>query len=132
QHLVERLLTLVVGHDGPTSALADGVDLVDEDDGGRRLAGSREQIAHPRRTYADEELDEAGPGQGEEGDVGLAGDGPGQQGRARARRPDHEDTAGPHGAGRRVALGVLEEVDDLADLTLCPVVARHVAEARRR
>ena len=42
QQLVEGLLALVVGHDraraGP--ALADGVDLVDEDDGGARLRAS--------------------------------------------------------------------------------------------
>ena len=62
QQLVQRLLALVVGHRraraGP--ALADGVDLVDEDDRGRPLARLGEQVAHPRGADADEQLDEAG------------------------------------------------------------------------
>ena len=68
QQLVERLLALVVGHHraGAGPALADGVDLVDEDDGGRALAGLIEQVTDPGRADADEQLHEAGPGDREE------------------------------------------------------------------
>ena len=48
EHLVERLLALVVPAAEPGAALAaDGVDLVDEDDGRRLLARRLEQVAHP-------------------------------------------------------------------------------------
>src|SRR5205085_7272346 len=49
-----------------------------------------------------------------------------------ARRPDHEDAPGADGAGGGVPLGMLEEVDDLGDLLLRPLVTGHVAEARLR
>ncbi len=48
EHLVERLLALVVTAAEPGAALAaDGVDLVDEDDGRRLLARRLEQVADP-------------------------------------------------------------------------------------
>ena len=89
EHLVERLLALVVRHERAAAALADRVDLVDEDDRGRRLAGRGEQVADPRGADADEHLDEARTGQREERDVGLTGDRAGQQRLAgsRAGRP---------------------------------------------
>jgi hypothetical protein len=47
QHLVERLLALVVAAAEAGAALAaDGVDLVDEDDRLAHLAGGLEQVAH--------------------------------------------------------------------------------------
>ncbi len=68
----------------------------------------------------------------EERHPGLPGHGPGQQGLAGARRPDHQDAPRGHGAGPRVPLGLLEEVDHLADLDLGPLVAGHVGEGRLR
>ena len=112
--------------------LADGVDLVDEDDRGGPLAGVREEVPHPGRPDADEHLDEARPGDGEEGHLGLARHGPGQEGLAGTGRPDHQDAPGPDRAGSGVALGVLQEVDHLADLLLGTLVAGDVGEARRR
>ena len=63
EQLVEGLLALVVAaaHAGAAVA-ADGVDLVDEDDGGRVLLGLLEQVAHAGGTDADEHLDEVGAG----------------------------------------------------------------------
>src|SRR6202167_4116747 len=63
QQLVEGLLPLVVGDDRarPGPALADGVDLVDEDDRRRALAGLGGQVADPGRADADEQLHETGP-----------------------------------------------------------------------
>ena len=131
QELVEGLLALVVGHDGPAPALADGVDLVDEDDRRSPLAGIGEEVADPGRPHPDEQLHEARTGEGEEGDLGLAGHGSGHERLARARGPDHEDPARAYRTGLGVALGVLQEVDDLDDLALGPVVAGHVGEPGR-
>ena len=86
EDLVERLLALVVALADARAALAPGgVELVDEDDRRRRLAGLAEQVAHARRADADERLDEVRARQGEEGRVGFAGDGLGEQRLAGAR-----------------------------------------------
>ena len=69
----------------PPRRLADGVDLVDEDDRRGPLAGIGEQVPDPRRPHPDEHLDEARAGQGQEGHLGLAGHGPGHEGLAGAR-----------------------------------------------
>ena len=99
---------------------------------GRPLPRLGEQVAHPRGSDADEHLDEARAGDREERHPGLAGNGPGQQRLAGARRADHQHASRSHRARLRVALGVIEEVDDLADLLLRALVAGHVAESGRR
>ena len=59
QKLVERLLALVVAAVLAAAALlADGVDLVDEDDAGRLFLGLLEEVAHLARAHADEHLHE--------------------------------------------------------------------------
>ena len=92
QHLVERLLALVVAAAEAGAALAaDRVDLVDEDDRPAHPAGLLEQVADAAGADADEHLHEVGAGDGQEADAGLAGDGAGEQRLAGAR------------AGRRAA-----------------------------
>ncbi len=59
QQRVQRLLALVVALADAGAALAPrGVELVDEDDRGRRLARLGEQVAYARGADADERLDE--------------------------------------------------------------------------
>ena len=59
EHLVERLLALVVAAAEAGAALAaDRVDLVDEDDGPAHLAGLLEQVADTAGADADEHLHE--------------------------------------------------------------------------
>ena len=130
QQLVEGLLAFVVAAEvRRAAAAADGVDLVDEDDGRGLLAGVGEQVAHPGRAHADEHLHETRPGQGQERHPGLAGHGPGHQRLAGAGRADHEHAAGSDRAGVAVLVGVLEEVDHLGHFLFGPCVAGHVAEA---
>src|SRR5439155_24917396 len=108
------LLALVVAaaHAGAAVA-ADGVDLVHEDDAGRVLLGLLEQVADAARADADEHLDEIRAGDREERHARLAGDGPGQEGLAGARRAEEEDALGDARAQRLELLGVLEELLDL-------------------
>src|ERR1041384_3017233 len=63
EQLVERLLALVVtaAHAG-AAVPADGVDLVDEDDGRRVGLGLLEQVADAAGADTDEHLDEVGTG----------------------------------------------------------------------
>ena len=59
EHLVEGLLALVVpAAEAGAPLAADGVDLVDEDDGRRLLAGRLEEVADPAGADADEHLHE--------------------------------------------------------------------------
>ena len=133
QQLVEGLLALVVAaaHAGAAVA-ADGVDLVDEHDGGRRLLGLLEQVADPAGADADEHLDEVGARDGEERHAGLAGHGPGEQGLAGARRAVEQHALGDAGADGLEAGGVLQELLDLLQLLDRLVAAGDVGEGDRR
>ena len=131
QHLVQRLLPLVVPAAHAGAALAsDRVDLVDEDDGPAHLARRLEQVADPAGPHAHEHLHEVGTGDREEWHPGLAGHGPGDERLACSRRSDQQHALGDAGADLGELLGVLQEVHDLADLHLHALVAGHVVERR--
>ena len=129
QQGVERLLALVVAADDVGAAgLAQGVQLVDEDDAGGLGLGLLEHVADPRRADADEHLDEIGAREAEEGHARLAGDGLGQQRLAGARRTDQQHAPGNPPAEDLVLLRGLEEIDDLAEFLDRFVDAGHVVE----
>ena len=129
EQLVEGLLSLVVAtaEAGP-AVTADGVDLVDEDDGWRGLLGLIEEIPHAAGTDADEHLHEVRAGDREERHTRLAGDGPGQQRLPRAGRPVQQHALGDLGAHRLEAGRVLEELLDLLELLDGFVASGHVGE----
>ena len=117
QQLVERLLALVVALPDARAALAaDGVELVDEDDRGRRGARLGEQVADAGRADADERLDELRAGDREERGVGLAGGRAREQRLARAGRPDEQRALRRAGAERAVAVGVAQQIAQLLEL----------------
>ena len=133
QQLVERLLALVVPAAEPGAAVpADRVDLVDEDDGGGRRLGLLEEVAHPRRTHADEHLDEVGTADREERHARLAGDGLGEQGLARAGRPVEEHALRDLRAHLLELRRRLEELLDLLELLDRFVEAGDVGERHLR
>ena len=130
QQLVEGLLALVVAAAHAGAALAaDGVDLVDEDDGGGCLLGLREEVAHAGCAHAHEHLDEVRARDAKEGDAGLARDSLGEQGLAGARGAHQQDAAGDLGAHGLVLGGVVEEVLNLLELVDDFVDAGDVGEA---
>ena len=117
EQLVQRLLALVVAAAHAGAALAaDGVDLVDEDDGGGVLLRLVEQVTHAGGAEADEHLDEVGAGHRIERHAGLACDRAGEQRLAGAGRAVQQHAARDARAQRLVLGGVLEEVLDLLDL----------------
>ena len=119
EELVQGLLALVVAAaEAGAAVAADGVDLVDEDDAGGVLLPLLEEVAHPAGADADEHLDEVRAGDGEERHVRLAGDGPGQQRLAGARRAHQQHPLGDAAAQLLELLGLLEELDDLRQLLL--------------
>ena len=128
QQLVEGLLPLVVAAEAGVAGLADGVDLVDEDDAGSHLGGLLEQVANPAGAHAHEHLHKSRAGDGEEGHVGLAGHSLGQQGLAGTGGAHQQGAPGELGADGSVLAGVVEEVDDLHQGLLGLVLAGHVGE----
>ena len=129
QQLVERLLALVVpAAETRSTVAADRVDLVDEDDARRVLLGLVEHVADARRADPDEHLDEIGTGDREERHLGLAGDGLGEQRLAGTRRAHHQHAAGDLAAELLELGGIAQEVDQLPDLFLGLLHARHVGE----
>ncbi len=119
EQLVECLLALVVAAAETGAALtADGVDLVDEHDGGGNLLGLLEQVADAARADADVQLNEVRAGDGQEFDARLAGDRLGEQRFARARRADEQHTLGDARAHLGISGGILEVFDDLLQLFL--------------
>ena len=108
---------------------ADGVDLVDEDDGRRRGLGLVEELADARRADADEELDELRAVHVEERHLGLAGHGARQERLAGARRPHEQDAARQLPAESLESLGRAQELDDLLQVALGARQAGHVVEA---
>ena len=129
EDLVEGLLALVVRAAEAGAALAaDRVDLVDEDDARRVALGLVEQVADAAGADADEHLDELRAGDREERHAGLAGDGPGHQRLAGARRAHQQHAARDARAERVELLGVLQELDDFLELGLGLVDAGDVGE----
>ena len=95
EQLVQGLLALVVAAAETGAAVpADGVDLVDEDDGGRVGLGLLEQVADAAGADTDEHLDEVRAGDREERHARLAGDRARQQGLAGAGRAVEQDALG--------------------------------------
>ena len=129
EQLVERLLALVVTATQAGATLAtDGIDLVDEDDGGAGGLGLLEEVAHAGGAHAHEHLHEVRARDGEEWHARLAGDGLGEQRLARARRAHEQHAARNLGTHLLEALGFGEEVADLLELLDGLVNAGHVGE----
>src|SRR6202012_206935 len=106
---VERLLALVIAAAEAGAAMTtDRIDFVDEDDAGRVLLRLLEHVAHAARADADEHLDKVGAGDGEEGNIGLAGDGAGKQRLAGAGRTDKKHAAGNPAAEALELAGVAQ------------------------
>ena len=129
QQLIQRLLALVVAATEAGAAVpADGVDLVDEDDAGGILLGLLEHVAHARGADADEHLHEVGARDGEERHVRLAGDGARDQRLAGAGGADQQRAARDAAAEPLELLRIAQELDDLLQVGLGLVHARHVLE----
>ena len=129
QQLVQGLLPLVVAAElAGVAGLADGVDLVDEDDARSHLGGLLEQVADTAGAHAHKHLHEVGAGDGEERHPGLTGHGLGQQGLAGTGGAHQQRALGQLGADGGVLAGIVEKVDDLLQRLLGLVLSGHVLE----
>ena len=129
QKLIERLLALVIAAaEAGAAVAADGIDLVDEDDARRVLLGLLEHVAHARGADADEHLDEVGARNGEERNIRFARDRARKQRLAGAGRTDQQHAARNAPAEPLEFSGIAQELDDLLEVLLGFVDARHVLE----
>ena len=133
QELVEGLLALVMAAAQARAAVtADGIDLVDEHDRGRRRLRLLEQIADARGADAHEHLDEVRAADREERHACLAGDGAREQRLARPGRTEQEHASRDLRAHRLELGGRLQVLLDLFELLDRLVHAGDVGERRLR
>ena len=129
EQLVERLLTFVVAH-GLVTTLADGVDLINEDDTRGFLRGLTKQITHLGGTHTDKHLYELGTGNREEGHVSLTGHSTCDQRLTRSRRADEQRTLRQAGTQRCILPRIVQEVDEFLECLLGLVLPGDIGEAR--
>ena len=129
EQLIERLLLLVVAAvSARRAASPQRIELVDEDDAGRRLPRLLEQVADARGADADEHLDELGARDREKRHARLAGDRARQQRLSGARRSDQQHALGDAGAQPAERFRIAQEGDDLLQLVFRLVDAGDVLE----
>jgi hypothetical protein len=127
KQLIQSLLALVVATAQAGAAMAsDGVDFVDENDARRVLLALLEEIAHAACAHADEHLNKIGTGDGEEGNVGLAGYGARQQRFAGSWRAHQQHTLGNASAQLLKLLRLAQIFDDLLQFFLGLIHAGHI------
>mmetsp|Transcript_36609 Transcript_36609/g.72947 ORF Transcript_36609/g.72947 Transcript_36609/m.72947 type:complete len:223 (+) Transcript_36609:1214-1882(+) len=132
EDLVKCLLTLVVAaaaHAATATArtcATDGIDFVDENDARSVLLRLAEEVAHTRGADTNEHLNELRARGGHEGHAGLTGNSTCEQRLARAGRALHDGALGDLCAKGRILCGLLEEIDNLRQLELGAVAARHI------
>ena len=127
---IEGLLTLIMAAavEAAAATATNRIDLVEEDDAGGVFLRLLEEVADAARAHADEHLDEVRARDREEGGIGLASNRLGEHRLAAAGRAREQHAARDSAAQARELLGVLEELDDLADFLLGFLDAGHVLE----
>ena len=131
EQLVERLLALVVSAAETRAALAaDGIDLVNEDDGRGELFRLFKEVAHAARADADIHFNKVGAGDREELHAGFAGDRARQQRLARARRADEQHALGNTRAEVDEFARRFQKVDDLLQFFLFFICTGNIGEGR--
>src|SRR6266511_2658800 len=129
EQLIERLLALVMARQNVhATSFTERVELVDEYNARRMLHRLSKQITNPRRSDANEHLDEIGAGDAEKRHAGLAGDGTRQQGLSRARRTDEQDSLRDAAAEPLIFLWGPQKLDDLSQLLLSLVYSFNVGK----
>ena len=132
QQLVQRLFPFVIPAHTVIPGFADGIDLINEDNTGRHLAGLLEEVTHTGGSHTYKHLYKVRTADREKGHSGLSGDSLGQQSLSGARRAYQQRALGQLGANLRVLLRIVEEIDDLLQTLLCLVLTSHIPESNPR
>src|SRR3990172_7402491 len=93
-----------------------GINFIDEDNGGRAFLGLIKEISHPRGTYSNEHFYKFGSAQVEKLHASFAGSRPGQQCLSSARRPNQQNAFGHFTAQALEVIWVFEEFGHLFEI----------------
>src|SRR4051812_41395216 len=104
------------------------VDLVNKDDARSILLALLEKVSDATRTHADEHFDKIRTRDGEERNIGFAGNRTGQQSLTCSRRSYQQHALGNASAQFLEFLRLAQEFDDLFQLFLGFIDASHVLE----
>jgi len=107
---------------------SDRVNFINKDDAGSVLLALFKQVTDAACTHADEHLNEVRTGDGEERNVGFAGNRSRQQSLARSRRSNQQHAFGDAYAQLLELLRLAQKFDNLFQLFLGFIDARHVLE----
>ena len=116
--------------DAGAAVAAYGVNLIDEDNGGRIFLCLFEQVTDTGGTHAHEHLHEIRTGDGEERTACLAGNGSRQQGLTGSGRAHEQNAFRDACADLAVLPRIFQEVNDLLQLVLLLVGACHIGKRR--
>ena len=107
---------------------SDSVDLVDKDNAGRVFLALLEHVADTAGTNTDEHLDEVGTGNGEEGNIRLAGNRLGKKCLTCTRWSNEKHAFRDFATKTLELAGVLQELDNLLKLGLRLINAGDILE----
>ena len=130
EQLVERLFPFIVDRaDVNTPLASDGIQLVNEHDTGGLGFGLLKQIANARGADTHEHLDKIAAAEREEGDVGFARHGFGQQGFSGPGRANEQNPFWDVGANRFIALRMFEKINHFLQLILGFLASSDIVES---
>ena len=129
KELIQGLLPFVVSSvAAPASLLADGVDLVDEDDTGGFFLRLLKKVPYLGGAHTHEHLHEFRTGNGEEGHIRFSGHSLCQEGLTGSRRAHQKGASGDLCADALIFARVVQEVHHLRQKLLGLVLSGHVLE----
>ena len=128
QKLIQGLLPFIVAAVTVVAAFADGIDLIDEDNGRSLLGGLLEQITYTACANAHKHLHKVRTGDKEEGDTGFTGNGFCQQSLTGTGRTNQQSALGDLCADGGILLRIVEEIDDLLQRFLGFILSGHISE----
>src|SRR5260221_4843379 len=132
QQLVQGLLTLVVAIDAGPALATYGIDLINEDDAGRRLLGLVEEVTHTARANSDQHFDEFRAAHREERHARFAGNGTRKQRLTSSRRSDQQHSTGNLSTQALELMRRLQKFDHLNKISFIFINACYIGKRHAR
>src|SRR5258706_6082509 len=132
QQLVQGLLTLVVAIDAGPALATYSIDLINEDDAGRRLLGLVEEVTHTARANPDQHFDEFRAAHRKEWHARFTCHGSRQQRLTSSRRADQQHSTGNLSTQALELLRRLQKFDHLNKIAFSLINTCDIGKSRAR
>ena len=133
QQLVQGLFTFIIDCAQPGStAAADGIHFIDEDNRRSYLHSLSEKITYPAGAYTDKHFHEFGSADTEERDSRFSGNGSGEQGLAGSWRSNQQHTVRNASAQIMVFFRVAQKIDNFSQFLFGFICAGYIFERHCR